>query len=112
MFDEIDAGIGGVTAHRVAETLSRLAARAQVVTITHLPQIANVATRHFRVEKVPLCYMTDFAWDGTDEFGDKLANGVYLYRVQARINGVNYDKFDTGTDGFFEGGYGKIVILR
>ena len=53
VFDEIDAGIGGVTAHRVAETLSRLAERAQVVTITHLPQIANVATRHFRVEKVP-----------------------------------------------------------
>jgi DNA repair protein RecN (Recombination protein N) len=53
VFDEIDAGIGGVTAHRVAETLSRLAERAQVVTITHLPQIANVANRHFRVEKVP-----------------------------------------------------------
>jgi DNA repair protein RecN (Recombination protein N) len=53
VFDEIDAGIGGVTAHRVAETLRRLAERAQVVTITHLPQIANVATRHFRVEKVP-----------------------------------------------------------
>ncbi len=43
VFDEIDAGIGGVTAHRVAETLSRLAERAQVITITHLPQIANVA---------------------------------------------------------------------
>ena len=53
VFDEIDAGIGGVTAHRVAETLARLAERAQVVTITHLPQIANVADRHFRVEKVP-----------------------------------------------------------
>ena len=53
VFDEIDAGIGGVTAHRVAETLSRLAERAQVITITHLPQIANVADRHFRVEKVP-----------------------------------------------------------
>jgi DNA repair protein RecN (Recombination protein N) len=53
VFDEIDAGIGGVTAHRVAETLSRLAERAQVITITHLPQIANVAARHFRVEKVP-----------------------------------------------------------
>jgi len=53
VFDEIDAGIGGVTAHRVAETLSRLAGRAQVITITHLPQIANVADRHFRVEKVP-----------------------------------------------------------
>ena len=53
VFDEIDAGIGGVTAHRVAETLARLAERAQVITITHLPQIANVADRHFRVEKVP-----------------------------------------------------------
>jgi DNA repair protein RecN (Recombination protein N) len=53
VFDEIDAGIGGVTAHAVASTLQRLAERAQVLTITHLPQIANVADRHFRVEKVP-----------------------------------------------------------
>ena len=53
VFDEIDAGIGGVTAHRVAETLARLAERAQVITITHLPQIASVASDHFRVEKVP-----------------------------------------------------------
>jgi DNA repair protein RecN (Recombination protein N) len=52
VFDEIDAGIGGQTAHAVAETLTRLAERAQVVTITHLPQIASVANRHFRVEKV------------------------------------------------------------
>jgi DNA repair protein RecN (Recombination protein N) len=53
VFDEIDAGIGGTTAHGVAETLARLAGRAQVVTITHLPQIASRADRHFRVEKVP-----------------------------------------------------------
>jgi len=53
VFDEIDAGIGGETAHRVAETLQRLAERAQVLTITHLPQIASVASRHFRVEKIP-----------------------------------------------------------
>jgi DNA repair protein RecN (Recombination protein N) len=53
VFDEIDAGIGGETAHKVAETLRRLAERAQVVTITHLPQIASVAERHFRVDKVP-----------------------------------------------------------
>ena len=53
VFDEIDAGIGGVTAHAVADTLRRLAERAQVVTITHLPQIASAADRHFRVEKVP-----------------------------------------------------------
>ena len=52
VFDEIDAGIGGETAHRVADTLRRLGERAQVVTITHLPQIASVAERHFRVEKI------------------------------------------------------------
>jgi DNA repair protein RecN (Recombination protein N) len=53
VFDEIDAGIGGVTAHAVAATLQRLSERAQVLTITHLPQIASVADAHFRVEKVP-----------------------------------------------------------
>ena len=52
VFDEIDAGIGGTTAHHVAETLQRLAAGTQVITITHLPQIASVADAHFRVEKV------------------------------------------------------------
>ena len=53
VFDEIDAGIGGRTAHAVADALARLAARAQLVTITHLPQIASAADAHFRVEKVP-----------------------------------------------------------
>ena len=52
VFDEIDAGIGGQTAHAVGETLERLATRAQVLTITHLPQIASRADRHFRVEKL------------------------------------------------------------
>ena len=53
LFDEIDAGIGGQTAHGVADTLVRLAERAQVVAITHLPQNAGRAERHFSVEKVP-----------------------------------------------------------
>jgi DNA repair protein RecN (Recombination protein N) len=53
IFDEIDAGIGGQTAHAVGRTLQRLAQRAQVITITHLPQIASLADGHFRVEKVP-----------------------------------------------------------
>jgi DNA repair protein RecN (Recombination protein N) len=52
VFDEIDAGIGGETAHAVGETLRRLAERAQVITITHLPQIATVADRHFSVQKI------------------------------------------------------------
>jgi DNA repair protein RecN (Recombination protein N) len=53
VFDEIDAGIGGQTAHAVADALARLGERAQLLTITHLPQIASVAEAHFRVEKVP-----------------------------------------------------------
>jgi DNA repair protein RecN (Recombination protein N) len=53
VFDEIDAGIGGETAHAVGGLLQRLAEHAQVVTITHLPQIAALADRHFRVEKTP-----------------------------------------------------------
>jgi len=53
VFDEIDAGIGGQTAHSVGETLRRLGERAQVITITHLPQIASVADRLFRVAKFP-----------------------------------------------------------
>ena len=52
VFDEIDAGIGGQTAHAVADALARLAATAQLLTITHLPQIASAAEAHFRVEKV------------------------------------------------------------
>ena len=53
VFDEIDAGIGGETAHAVGRLLQRLAERAQVVTITHLPQIAALADRHFLVAKTP-----------------------------------------------------------
>ena len=52
VFDEIDAGIGGVTANSVGAALARLAERAQVITITHLPQIASLADLHLRVEKI------------------------------------------------------------
>ena len=51
LFDEIDAGVGGRTARRVGERLRWLAARHQILCITHLPQIAAVAQTHYRVEK-------------------------------------------------------------
>ncbi len=58
-------------------------------------------------------HRTDFTWDGTDEFGDRLANGVYLYRVVAKDGaGKDFGHFDTGHDGFFTNGFGKMVILR
>jgi DNA repair protein RecN (Recombination protein N) len=51
VFDEVDAGIGGQTARAVGEQLRDLAVGRQVVCITHLPQIASLAARHFSIEK-------------------------------------------------------------
>jgi len=51
VFDEVDAGVGGATARAVGERLQGLAAGRQVVCITHLPQVASLAARHFRVSK-------------------------------------------------------------
>jgi DNA repair protein RecN (Recombination protein N) len=51
VFDEVDAGVGGQTARAVAERLRALGADRQVLCITHLPQIAALADRHFRIEK-------------------------------------------------------------
>jgi DNA repair protein RecN (Recombination protein N) len=51
VFDEVDAGIGGQTARAVGERLRALAEARQIVCITHLPQIASLARRHFRIEK-------------------------------------------------------------
>ena len=51
VFDEIDAGIGGATAHAVGERLARLGTRAQVLVVTHQPQVAAQAGVHFRVAK-------------------------------------------------------------
>jgi len=51
IFDEIDAGIGGKTAEFVGEKLRKISARNQVISISHLPQIARFADRHFLIRK-------------------------------------------------------------
>lgn len=51
IFDEVDAGVGGITLNRVAERLEQLAGRRQMLLITHWPQLAARAERHFRVTK-------------------------------------------------------------
>ncbi len=59
--------------------------------------------------------ITDYKWDGTDMYGQKLANGVYLYRVLTNLNGKSLDKFkDAGdnTDKYFTKGYGKMYLLN
>jgi hypothetical protein len=56
--------------------------------------------------------ITEFAWDGRDNFGDLLANGVYLYRVFARIGGKEITHLESGADSYFHKGLGKMYILR
>ena len=51
VFDEIDTGVGGVTAQKMAEKLALIARRGQVICITHLAQIAAFGDRHIRIQK-------------------------------------------------------------
>ena len=55
----------------------------------------------------------DYIWDGTDEFGDRLANGVYLYRMVAKsADGEDYERYDNKTSQYFKNDFGKLVIMR
>jgi hypothetical protein len=59
--------------------------------------------------------ITEFKWDGTDQYGQKLANGVYLYRVITNLNGHSLDKYKAegdNTDKYFNKGYGKMYLMR
>jgi len=59
--------------------------------------------------------ITEFKWDGTDQYGQRLANGVYLYRVVTNLNGKSLDKYKTkenDTDKYFNKGYGKMYLMR
>ena len=56
--------------------------------------------------------ITQYAWNGKDNFGDQLANGVYLYRVISSINGKTIDKNQTAADQYFNHEFGKMVLMR
>ncbi|MBK8472805.1 MAG: T9SS type A sorting domain-containing protein [Sphingobacteriales bacterium] len=57
--------------------------------------------------------ITSFAWDGTDQYGNALANGLYLYRVVTRLDGQALEHYQTAADNFFnEHGWGKMYLLR
>jgi hypothetical protein len=103
--------------------------RIQVLTIT-----GKVVREITKDELGPLHIgrnITDFKWDGTDAYGQKLANGVYLYRVITNLNGKSLDKYTgtssrldsegkpvtvtsglNGTDKYFNNGYGKMYLMR
>ena len=59
--------------------------------------------------------ITDYKWDGNDMYGQKLANGVYIYRVITNLNGKSFEKYKAegdDTNKYFNKGYGKMYLMR
>lgn len=56
--------------------------------------------------------ITEYTWNGRDEYGDLLANGVYFYRVVTRLDDKQMDHLSQGYDKYFKKGFGKMVIIR
>lgn len=87
--------------------------RIQILTVT-----GKIVREITKAELGPLRIgrnITEFKWDGTDQYGQKLGNGVYLYRVLTNLNGRSLDKYstkDNNTDKYFNKGYGKMVLIR
>lgn len=63
---------------------------------------------------LPGTHRSDYCWNGRDNFGDQLANGVYLYRIVAKkADGSDFDFFENqSVDGYFKHGIGKMVLMR
>ncbi len=84
--------------------------RVQIFTIT-----GKLVRSIFMDELGPLkigTHKTDFIWDGTDDYGDQLANGLYIYKVSVRKNGDQIKHRTNASDDMFKNGYGKLYILR
>ena len=90
VFDEVDAGVGGEAAERVGQRLAELAERHQVLCITHLPQIAAYAHRHFRVAKqagrgAPASSIAPVTGDERVDEIARMAGGDQRRRRRARV---------------------------
>ena len=84
VFDEIDAGIGGHTARAVGEQLRALAQGRQILAITHLPQVASFAARHFTIAK-------DLAGEPTRAHVIQLADGEVLGELVRMLGADEHD---------------------
>jgi DNA repair protein RecN (Recombination protein N) len=71
IFDEIDTGISGEVALRVGELMEELAENMQVISITHLPQIASQGNSHFKVYK--------------EDKGNKTKSNIVLMNTEERV---------------------------
>jgi DNA repair protein RecN (Recombination protein N) len=89
IFDEIDRGVGGATAAAVGRRLKALAAGAQVLVVTHSPQVAAMGAHHLRVEKREIAgraqtFVTPLApADRTEEIARMLAGDVITPEARA-----------------------------
>lgn len=84
--------------------------RIQIITVT-----GKVVREIGREELGPIHIgrnITEYAWDGKDQYGDQLANGLYLYRVITQLDGKQLEHRETSADVFFTEGYGKMYLIR
>lgn len=81
----------------------------QIMTITGrvVREITNQELGPLRVGR----NITDFYWDGTDQYGDRLAQGVYLYKVTAKLHGEDIQYRESGASPYFKKGIGKMYLL-
>ncbi|MFT4661604.1 MAG: hypothetical protein ACI8XB_001882, partial [Patiriisocius sp.] len=56
--------------------------------------------------------ITDYFWDGRDDFGDQLANGIYIYKVSIQYLGEDIDYRATSASKYFKKGFGKMYLMR
>lgn len=82
----------------------------QIMTITGkiVKEITREELGHLHIGR----NITEYAWDGRDMYGDRLGNGIYLYRVVSKLNGENIEKSASGADKFFIKDFGKMVLMR
>ncbi len=78
--------------------------------------ISGVVVREITLDELGPIHIgdnvTSFKWNGTDEYGDKLATGVYIYQVITKLNGEDIDHRSTSADKYFKNNFGKLYILR
>ena len=81
VFDEVDAGVGGATAVALAEVLAQLAKTHQVIVVTHLPQVAVMASKQYVVSKteehnaIPVTSLTEVSGTQREEEIARMLSG-------------------------------------
>ena len=56
--------------------------------------------------------ITEYAWDGTDQFGDPMGNGIYFYKVFTEIADKEIEHRETAADQYFKHEFGKMYLMR